>query len=307
MLAMFIYIHLSRLVPISLYNIRFQYRPCTNLVYKYKSMSCKNPEDRAWYFHQHWSQLINSSDYIRQVDKYSPLNSTQQMFSNVDVKKDLVEKEQKRYHHKTMKQRKVTPTSRVKPTESYISLIANAILTSEEKRLVLSDIYKHVMARYSYFKAEEKSWRNSIRHNLSLNDCFIKDGRSALGKGQYWAIHPENFEEFSKGDFRRRRARRKNSKKVVSNQKEESHVDSAKDKNKLKSEESISYINLNSHSNKYRVKERPVCEKTLSSDFEKTSILSDYRPKAEYKTETLFNSSTNKNIDNSCRKSKRSS
>ena len=52
-------------------------------------------------------------------------------------------------------------------------------------------------------------WRNSIRHNLSLNDCFIKAGRSANGKGHYWAIHPANLDDFQKGDFRRRRAQRR--------------------------------------------------------------------------------------------------
>ena len=44
---------------------------------------------------------------------------------------------------------------------------------------------------------------------MSLNDCFIKAGRSANGKGHYWAIHPANTDDFQKGDFRRRRAQRR--------------------------------------------------------------------------------------------------
>lgn len=47
------------------------------------------------------------------------------------------------------------------------------------------------------------------RHNLSLNDCFVKAGRSANGKGHYWAIHPANVSDFQRGDFRRRKAQRK--------------------------------------------------------------------------------------------------
>ena len=96
-----------------------------------------------------------------------------------------------------------------KPNHSYIGLIAMAILSAKEKKLVLSDIYQWILDNYTYFRTRGPGWRNSIRHNLSLNDCFIKSGRSANGKGHYWAIHPANLEDFQKGDFRRRRAQRR--------------------------------------------------------------------------------------------------
>lgn len=96
-----------------------------------------------------------------------------------------------------------------KPSYSYIGLIAMAILSSPERKLVLSDIYQWILDHYAYFRARGPGWRNSIRHNLSLNDCFIKAGRSANGKGHYWSIHPANLADFSSGDFRRRRAQRR--------------------------------------------------------------------------------------------------
>lgn len=96
-----------------------------------------------------------------------------------------------------------------KPQHSYIGLIAIAILSSPESKLVLSDIYQYILDNYPYFRSRGPGWRNSIRHNLSLNDCFVKAGRSANGKGHYWAIHPANQEDFKKGDFRRRKAQRK--------------------------------------------------------------------------------------------------
>ncbi|XP_014356354.2 forkhead box protein L1 [Papilio machaon] len=96
-----------------------------------------------------------------------------------------------------------------KPQHSYIGLIAMAILSSPDRKLVLSDIYQHILDNYPYFRTRGPGWRNSIRHNLSLNDCFVKAGRSANGKGHYWAIHPANIEDFRKGDFRRRKAQRK--------------------------------------------------------------------------------------------------
>lgn len=101
------------------------------------------------------------------------------------------------------------PQEEPKPSHSYIGIIAMAILSSKEKKLVLSDIYQWILDNYPYFRRRGPGWRNSIRHNLSLNDCFVKSGRSANGKGHYWAIHPANMDDFQKGDFRRRRAQRK--------------------------------------------------------------------------------------------------
>ncbi|CAH8548313.1 unnamed protein product [Schistosoma turkestanicum] len=88
-------------------------------------------------------------------------------------------------------------------------LIAKAILSTQERRMILSEIYQWIQLRYPYFSSRGPGWRNSIRHNLSLNDCFIKVGRAANGKGHYWGIHPANLKDFLSGDFRRRRAQRK--------------------------------------------------------------------------------------------------
>ena len=96
-----------------------------------------------------------------------------------------------------------------KPIHSYIALISKAILGHPEQRMVLSDIYQYIMDNFPYYNNDEKAWRNSIRHNLSLNECFIKVGRADNGKGNYWSIHPSCIEDFAKGDYRRRQARRR--------------------------------------------------------------------------------------------------
>ena len=83
-----------------------------------------------------------------------------------------------------------------KPTQSYVAIIAMAILESKYKKLVLSDIYKYILEKYPYFKDKGQGWRNSVRHNLSLNQCFAKAGRAENGKGNYWTIHPANIADF---------------------------------------------------------------------------------------------------------------
>jgi hypothetical protein len=69
----------------------------------------------------------------------------------------------------------------------------------------LHEIYGYMEAKYAYFaRGVNKSWRNSVRHNLSLNECFVKAGRGTNGKGNYWEIHRACVAEFVRGNFRRK-------------------------------------------------------------------------------------------------------
>ncbi len=103
--------------------------------------------------------------------------------------------------HKTIK-------SLTKPQESYVALIARAILSSPNYQMLLVDIYEWIINEYPYFATlQSKAWRNSIRHNLSLNECFIRQQKSENGRGYYWGIHPAALDAFIRGDFRRRQAR----------------------------------------------------------------------------------------------------
>uniref|UniRef100_A0A3Q3WWI7 Fork-head domain-containing protein n=1 Tax=Mola mola TaxID=94237 RepID=A0A3Q3WWI7_MOLML len=96
-----------------------------------------------------------------------------------------------------------------KPPYSYISLTAMAIQNSADKMLPLSDIYKFIMDRFPYYRDNTQRWQNSLRHNLSFNDCFIKIPRrpDQPGKGSFWALHPDCGDMFENGSFLRRRKR----------------------------------------------------------------------------------------------------
>ena len=94
--------------------------------------------------------------------------------------------------------------------ETFVAVIAQAILSAPGKRMTLSSIYHYIASNYSHFNREKgPGWRNSVRHNLSSNDCFVKAVRAENGKGHYWMVHPKDLPEFSKGNFRRRRKPRR--------------------------------------------------------------------------------------------------
>ncbi|XP_034970054.2 forkhead box protein M1 [Zootoca vivipara] len=78
-----------------------------------------------------------------------------------------------------------------RPPYSYMAMIQFAINSTEKKRMMLKDIYTWIEDHFPYFKHVAKpGWKNSIRHNLSLHDMFVRE-TSANGKISFWTIHPE--------------------------------------------------------------------------------------------------------------------
>ncbi|XP_037370438.1 forkhead box protein M1 isoform X2 [Talpa occidentalis] len=113
------------------------------------------------------------------------------------IKQEMEEKENQHLEQSQVKVEEPPSTSTSwqdsvseRPPYSYMAMIQFAINSTERKRMTLKDIYTWIEDHFPYFKHIAKpGWKNSIRHNLSLHDMFVRE-TSANGKVSFWTIHP---------------------------------------------------------------------------------------------------------------------
>lgn len=82
----------------------------------------------------------------------------------------------------------------VRPPYTYASLIRQGVLDSPNGELTLNEIYQWFMKNFAYFRKNTSTWKNAVRHNLSLHKCFV---RKENHKGAVWTVDDVEF-------FRRR-------------------------------------------------------------------------------------------------------
>ncbi|KAL1740245.1 hypothetical protein HDZ31DRAFT_68125 [Schizophyllum fasciatum] len=90
----------------------------------------------------------------------------------------------------------------VKPRIEYAVLVMVALYVAPTKKLQLQEIFKAIIERYPFFE-HEPSWRDSIRHMLSLKRqfCHLERLVGAAGQGGYWYLDLSQGE----GDGRERK------------------------------------------------------------------------------------------------------
>ncbi|XP_055951903.1 forkhead box protein P1-like isoform X2 [Argiope bruennichi] len=87
----------------------------------------------------------------------------------------------------------------VRPPFTYASLIRQAIIEAPEKQLTLNEIYNWFQNTFCYFRRNAATWKgkfrnssfkNAVRHNLSLHKCFM---RVENVKGAVWTVDELEF------------------------------------------------------------------------------------------------------------------
>ncbi|WVQ82248.1 hypothetical protein IAT38_004376 [Cryptococcus sp. DSM 104549] len=80
-----------------------------------------------------------------------------------------------------------------RPEMTHVQAIRLVIAASPRRMMTLAQIYQAIEERWPWHKTAGSTWKNSIRHNLSLNDCFVNAERpnheGGSGKGGYWMVN----------------------------------------------------------------------------------------------------------------------
>ncbi|XP_041972911.1 hepatocyte nuclear factor 3-beta-like [Aricia agestis] len=78
------------------------------------------------------------------------------------------------------------PDCSKKPPLTYPELIERALRDKGE--LTVSAIYQWISDHFPFYKANDERWKNSVRHNLSINPHFRKGARASQGAGHLWSL-----------------------------------------------------------------------------------------------------------------------
>uniref|UniRef100_F7B779 Fork-head domain-containing protein n=1 Tax=Ciona intestinalis TaxID=7719 RepID=F7B779_CIOIN len=80
----------------------------------------------------------------------------------------------------------------VRPPFTYASLIRQAVLEAPDHQMTLNEIYNWFQKKFAYFRRNAPTWKNAVRHNLSLHKCFV---RVENVKGAVWTVDENEYQK----------------------------------------------------------------------------------------------------------------
>ncbi|KAI0978575.1 hypothetical protein GJ496_003836 [Pomphorhynchus laevis] len=80
--------------------------------------------------------------------------------------------------------------SDVRPPYTYAALIRQAIIESQSNQLTLGEIYGWFEENFVFFQRNASTWKNAVRHNLSLHKCFQ---RVQNIRGAVWTVDDSEY------------------------------------------------------------------------------------------------------------------
>ncbi|KAM9752449.1 forkhead box protein P3-like [Menidia menidia] len=79
----------------------------------------------------------------------------------------------------------------IRPPYTYAYLIRWSILECPDKQRTLNEIYNWFTTMFFFFRHNTATWKNAVRHNLSLHKCFV---RVEGGKGAVWTVDEREYQ-----------------------------------------------------------------------------------------------------------------
>ncbi|XP_029378407.1 forkhead box protein P2-like [Echeneis naucrates] len=79
----------------------------------------------------------------------------------------------------------------IRPPFTYATLIRQAIMEASDMQLTLNEIYNWFTRTFAYFRRNAATWKNAVRHNLSLHKCFV---RMENVKGAVWTVDEVEYQ-----------------------------------------------------------------------------------------------------------------
>ncbi|XP_071961514.1 forkhead box protein P4-like isoform X2 [Antedon mediterranea] len=135
-------------------------------------------------------QIISSTPSVPSPHPHPPPSPIHTPISSGPIRRRMSEKYGVSLDSEIQKNCEFYRNADVRPPFTYAALIRQAIVESPGRQLTLNEIYNWFTRTFAYFRRNAATWKNAVRHNLSLHKCFV---RVENVKGAVWTVDELEF------------------------------------------------------------------------------------------------------------------